>query len=74
MEMSQDTPVTITLNGNPHPLPAAWTVAELLESLGFAGKPVVVELDERALFPREYSGTRLTDGCKVELVTLAAGG
>jgi sulfur carrier protein len=65
---------TITLNGSPHPLPAETNVASLLESLGLAGKPVVVELDGEAVFPRDHPQTRISDGARVEIVTLAAGG
>lgn len=66
--------MTIHLNGNPHPIEAAMTLAELLESLGFGGKPVVVELDEQAIFPRNYTTVRIEEGARVEIVTLAAGG
>lgn len=71
MEM---TPITIVLNGCPHPLPAAVTLAALLESLGLAGKPVVVELNETVVFPRDYPLTTVPDGARLEVVTLAAGG
>ena len=66
--------MTITLNGTPHPLPEEITVAGLLESLGLAGKPVVVELDGEAVFPRDHPQTAVRDGARVEIVTLAAGG
>ena len=65
---------TITLNGSPHPVSAETTVASLLESLGLAGKPVVVELDGEAVFPRDHAGTRIPNGARIEIVTLAAGG
>lgn len=65
---------TITLNGSPHPVSAETTVASLLDSLGLAGKPVVVELDGEAVFPRDHPQTRIVDGARVEIVTLAAGG
>lgn len=64
----------IQLNGKPHRLPSSVTVAELLASLGFASKPVVVELDGRALTPADHSTAQVSPGAKVELVTLAAGG
>lgn len=64
----------ITLNGNPHPIASPLTVAELLESLSMGGKPVVVELDEQAVFPRDYGQSCVADGARVEIVTLAAGG
>jgi sulfur carrier protein len=66
--------MTITLNGSPHPLPGETTVTGLLESLGLAGKPVVVELDGEAIFPRDHAETRVKDGSRIEIVTLAAGG
>lgn len=64
----------IQLNGTPHEIDAPMSVTSLLESIGFGGKPVVVELDEQALFPRDFSNTLVGDGARVEIVTLAAGG
>jgi len=71
MEM---TPITIRLNGSPRLLTAPLTLAALLESLGLAGKPVVVELNKAVVFPRDYPLTDLSDGARLEVVTLAAGG
>lgn len=65
---------TITLNGSPHPITGETTLDRLLESLGLAGKPVVVELDGRAVFPRDHPQTIIREGARVEIVTLAAGG
>ena len=64
----------IYLNGTPHELDSPSTVSELLECIGCGGKPVVVELNEQAVFPRDYAVTRVEDGARVEVVTLAAGG
>jgi sulfur carrier protein len=64
----------ITLNGSPHEIDAAMPVTQLLESLGLAGKPVVVELDEQAVFPRDYEKLQVGEGTRIEVVTLAAGG
>ncbi len=64
----------IHLNGRSHELTASLSVTELLESLGLAGKPVVVELNEEAVFPRDYAATAVGDGARVEVVALAAGG
>ena len=66
--------ITIILNGSPLPLAAPLTLAALLDSLGLAGKPVVVELNEAVVFPRDYPLTSLPDGARLEVVTLAAGG
>jgi sulfur carrier protein len=64
----------ITLNGEPHAITVPLTIASLLESLGISRKPVVVELNGNALPPSEHSIAEVTDGSKVELIILAAGG
>jgi sulfur carrier protein len=64
----------IHLNGTPHEIEAPLTVRALLESIGFGDKPVVVELDEQAIFPRDFSRVLVVDGSRVEIVALAAGG
>ena len=71
MEMNPD---SISLNGNPHPLDQPTPVDSFLSSIGFAGKPVVVELNEHPVFPRDYSSTLINPGDKIEIVALAAGG
>jgi len=64
----------IHLNGRLHELTEPVSVTGLLESLGFGGKPVVVELNEQAVFPRDYPATLVEEGARVEVVALAAGG
>lgn len=64
----------IRLNGKPHSLTLPMTITGLLDSLDMAGKPVVVELDGVAIFPRDFPQTCILDGAIVEIVTLAAGG
>jgi thiamine biosynthesis protein ThiS len=64
----------IQLNGKTHAIEAAMTVSALLECVGFGGKPVVVELNEQAVFPRDFPSVWVADGARVEIVTLAAGG
>jgi len=64
----------ITLNGSPHPIDHTVTLERLLESLGLVGQPVVAELNEQAVFPRDYAATMVEPGAKIEIVTLAAGG
>ena len=72
--MEMKATATITLNGAPHSIAVPCTLSGLLESIGLASKPVVIELDEKAIFPREYASTPVGDGARVEIVTLAAGG
>ncbi len=64
----------IQLNGTSHPLPADSTISTLLKSLGLAEVPVLVEWNGTALFPREFPTTNLTDGDRIEIIRIVAGG
>ncbi|WP_193214455.1 sulfur carrier protein ThiS [Luteolibacter marinus] len=67
--------MTLQINGNPRTFDSdAFTVASLLDTLGLAGKPVVVELDLEPVLPAAYPVTEVSDGAKLEIVTIAAGG
>jgi sulfur carrier protein len=64
----------ITVNGRPHEAAETISVAQLLEQLGLAGKPLAVEVN-RELVPRQRHADRgLADGDRVEIVTLVGGG
>ena len=69
----EENPVII-LNGAPHALPAGSTVLILLQSLGLADIPVLVEHNTTALFPREFPDTPLAAGDRVEIIRIVAGG
>ena len=64
----------IILNGKDHPLDTVINVETLLASIGLANKPVIVELNKKALFPREYADSDLQDNDQLEIITIAAGG
>ncbi len=64
----------LTVNGNPHPLDAGTTVSTLLDSLGMADLPVLVEHNGTALFPREFPTTALSAGDRIEIIRIVAGG
>ncbi|MGJ8678282.1 MAG: sulfur carrier protein ThiS [Akkermansiaceae bacterium] len=66
--------MNITLNGKKHPLSASTSVEALLSSLGLNGKPVIVEYNKEALFPRDYATVILNDNDQLEIITIAAGG
>jgi len=66
--------MTIQLNGKDHQLDTPMTIKALLESIGLGNKPLVVELNKEALFPREYESSILKDGDQLEIITIAAGG
>jgi len=52
----------------------AENIAELIESTTMAGKPVIVEVNKKALVASEHKTTTLGDGDKIEVLTLGAGG
>ena len=64
----------VTLNGRPHDLEPGSTVRQLLASIGFGDRPVVVEVDKEALLPREHASRVLEEGSVIEVVQITAGG
>ncbi|MGB0991070.1 MAG: sulfur carrier protein ThiS [Akkermansiaceae bacterium] len=66
--------MTIIVNGNEHQLETGSKIRDLLETLNLSEKPVVVEHNKAALFPREYDLTDLNEGDNIEIITIAAGG
>ena len=65
----------ITLNGKAtDQFDAPLSVTALLEKLGLTGQPVLVELNEVALRPREFDETKVEDGAQLEIIRVAAGG
>ena len=64
----------VTINGEPKEFCDSLSLMNLLESLGLGKKPVVVELNKEAIFPRNFENTTINDGDKVEIITIAAGG
>lgn len=65
--------MNILLNGKPYET-LCQTVSALLRELDLADKPVVVEQNKLALFPRDYDTVKLHDGDTLEVITIAAGG
>ncbi len=66
--------MTITLNGLKREFPEAMTLLALLESVGLAGKPVVVEKNQLALLSRDIETADVADGDVIEIVQITAGG
>lgn len=64
----------LRINGQEHVTTDQTTVRGVLNQLGFGEKPVVVELNQRALFPREHDTTHLQEGDALEIVQITAGG
>lgn len=66
--------MTITLNGEKREFVGPLPMSRLLEMLGLAGRPVVVEHNRTALLPREIDSTRVDEGDVIEIVQITAGG
>jgi len=67
--------MTVTVNGAPREIAEeAPTVQRLLESLGLGDRPVLVELNGTALFPRDFGSLTVTEGDVLEIVRMVAGG
>lgn len=64
----------ILLNGETRALESDATVAELVESLGLAGRRIAVEVNEEIVPKSEHGGIRLTEGDRVEVVHAIGGG
>jgi len=64
----------IQVNGILKPLAERTTLVELLAKLGFANKPVAVELNQSALTPAAIKDATLNDGDQLEIIVLAPGG
>jgi thiamine biosynthesis protein ThiS len=66
--------VQIIVNDQPRDVADGCTVAELLQDLGLAEKPLAVEVNF-ALVPRlRHADRRLAPGDRLEIVTLVGGG
>ena len=72
--VSQSTPITIQLNGQPRELPAAMTVAELLSHLGLPATGVAVALNGSFVPRGQRAQVRLAAGDQIECVAPMQGG
>ncbi|MGQ4877768.1 sulfur carrier protein ThiS [Billgrantia sp. LNSP4103-1] len=64
----------IQLNGEPRDLTEGLTVAQLVDSLGLAGRRIAVERNEEIVPRSEHDATRLVDGDRIEIVHAIGGG
>jgi len=66
--------MNITLNGASRPLPAAISVADLLQELGYAGKHVALARNGDIVPKSQHAQTVLADGDELEIVVAVGGG
>jgi sulfur carrier protein len=66
--------MNIIINGEPQQLPAALTIAALLEARGMAGKRVAVERNGEIVPRSRHAETPLAAGDQIEIVVAVGGG
>ncbi|MGJ8657500.1 MAG: sulfur carrier protein ThiS [Akkermansiaceae bacterium] len=64
----------ITLNGVEKEISSPQNITQLLETLDLTGKPVVIEHNKTAIFPRHYPTISLQENDHLEIINIAAGG
>ena len=64
----------LIINGEPQQLPAALSVAALLETRGLAGKRVAVERNGEIVAKSRHAETLLAAGDRIEIVVAVGGG
>jgi sulfur carrier protein len=64
----------ITVNGQSRDVSEASSVADLLQQLGLAQKPVAVEVNLDLVPRARWAEHRLAPGDRLEIVTLVGGG
>jgi sulfur carrier protein len=66
--------LNVTVNGQSRQIAGPATVAQLLEQLGLAGRPVAVEVNLELVPRARHAQCALADGDRLEIVTLVGGG
>jgi sulfur carrier protein len=64
----------LTINGQCRQIAENATIAELLDELKLSGKPVAVEVNLELVPKQRHAEHRLTEGDRLEIVTLVGGG
>jgi sulfur carrier protein len=64
----------ISVNGDPREIRAAGNVAALVAELGLEPSMVLVEQNGTALRRTEWASAALSDGDRIEILQVAAGG
>ncbi len=66
--------ITISINGEPRQLPAAATVATLIEQMGLEGKRIALERNGDIVPRSTFATQRLSQGDRLEIVVAVGGG
>ena len=71
---AQSAPLNISVNGEPRTVPAATTVATLIESMGIDPARVAIERNHDVVPRRTWSEAAINEGDRVEIVSFIGGG
>jgi sulfur carrier protein len=66
--------LTVLVNGVARPAAAGTSLRDLVEALGFAGRPIAVEVDGDVIPRAALADRTLTGGERIEIVTFVGGG
>lgn len=66
--------ITVTINGEPRTFERAMPYAELVETLGLAGKRIAVERNGEIVPRSAYPQRAIADGDRLEIVVAVGGG
>lgn len=66
--------ITLQVNGETHTCPPQTPLPQLLEQLGLNPRLVAVEYNGEILHRQYWSETQITEGDKLEIVTIVGGG
>lgn len=66
--------IWVVVNGERRLAPSGSSLHELVETLGFAGRPVAVEVDGHVVSRGQFADRRLAGGERIEIVTFVGGG
>jgi len=64
----------IKINGETRQFPAAQTVSELIEHLGYSGKRIAIERNGEIVPKSQHASTALCSGDQLEIVVAVGGG
>jgi sulfur carrier protein len=66
--------ITLSINGAIRQFPAALSVADLIELLGYTGKRIALERNGEIVPRSSFQSQQLADGDKLEVVIAVGGG
>ena len=66
--------MNVIVNGEEREVQEEATINCLLAELDLLNRPVLVEYNGTALFPRDFKGTKLKSEDRIELIRVVAGG